>query len=211
MNSIHQLALVFVCTSLLLTGCTSASLTVPTYPQDHIVTDIRPFGIAINKCYWIDGPLQGKIPKDIFCNFAPELQEMLLSIPSVDHFLITEFTVTNIGTEPAVFPGDVEGDHPLNHPPVFDVRDTTSGAMYTFTGRGTCLLADFIMNNSVVINPGHSTKGFLAFALRPGDYEINVYSGYWVGVGIGRYDALNRYDADVDGLLFHWTLNPSRG
>jgi hypothetical protein len=215
MNPIHQLAPLFVCTSLLLTGCVSPTSTVVTYPQDHVVTDFPPFSIAIDKCYWNDGLLQGKIPPEMFSTYAPEVQEAFQRIPKWGQFLVVEFTVTNTGNRPAVFPGNEEGPPPhSNHPPVFTVRNTDTGNFYSLNsgrrdsaGRGACLFADFIINGGNAIDPGQSAKGFLAFAVPPGDYELNVYWGEWIGLGgPAVLSSLNRYGGHW--LLFNWTLNP---
>ena len=221
MNPLRQLApLFFICTSLLLTGCAEVTSTAPTYPQDHVVTGFPPFSIAIDKCYWNDGLLQGKIPPEMLSTFAPEVQWALTRIPSGGQFLVVEFTVTNTGNQPAVFPGMEEGPPPhLNHPPVFTLRDTITGNYYslnlgrsTFSGRGACLLADFIMNGSAAINPGQSTKGILAFVVPhpQGDYELNFYWGDWIGLGgPAVLSPLNRYGGRW--LIFNWTLNPTGG
>jgi hypothetical protein len=220
MNPIHQLAPLFVCASLLLTGCAEVTSTAPTFPQNHVVTGFPPFSIAIDKCYWNDGLLQGKIPPEMLSSFAPEVQWALLRIPR-GQFLVVEFTVTNTGNQPAVFPGQEEGPPPhQNHPPVFTLRDTITGNFYSlnigrvnFAGRGACLLSDFIMNGSVAINPGQSAKGILAFAILPppGDYELNVYWGDWIGLrgGPAVPSSLNRYGGRW--LIFNWKLNPTGG
>jgi hypothetical protein len=217
MNPIHHLAPLVVCTSLLLTGCAGVVSTAPTYPQDHVVTGFPPFSIAIDKCYWNDGLLQGKIPPEMLSSFAPEVQEVLLRIPRGGQFLVVEFTVTNTGNQPAVFPGMEEGPPPhLNHPPVFTLSNTINGDYYSLNagrrppGRGACLLADFIVNGSAAINPGQSTKGFLAFAVPPGDYQLNFYWGDWIGLGGPTVPSpLNRYGGRW--LIFNWTLNPTGG
>jgi hypothetical protein len=220
MNPIHRLAPLFVCTSILLTGCAGVLSNAPTYPQDHVVTDFPPFSIAIDKCYWNDGSLQGKIPPEMLSSFDPEVQWSFQRTPRGE-FLVVEFTVTNTGNQPAVFPGLEEGPPPhYNYPPVFTLRDTINGNFYSLNtgrvdaaGRGACLLADFIMNGRVAINPGQSTKGFLAFTILPprGAYELNVYSGEWLGLRGEPVvpSSLNQYRARSP--LFNWTLNPSGG
>lgn len=207
MNPIRRLAPFAFCASLLLAGCADATHSVPTYPQNHVVTDIPPFSIAIDKCYGTDSSLQEKIPQDMLAKMPPEVREQYLRTPVGGQFLVIEFTVTNTGSQPAVFPGDQEGAFPVNQPPVFTLQNNINGTVYGWAGfRSTAgLLANFIMNRGVAINPGASADGFIAFVVPSGSYELRFSSGRW----IGGSSYLARWAQGWP--LFNWTLNPGGG
>jgi hypothetical protein len=207
MNPILRPAPLFVCASLLLAGCAAATHSVPTYSQDHTVTDIPPFSIAISKCYWTDNLLQGQIPQDMLANMPPEVREQYLRTPAGGQFLVIEITVTNTGDKPAMFPGDQEGAFPVDQPPVFTLQNNTNGAVYGWAGfRSTAgLLANFVMNRGVAINPGASADGFIAFAVPSGSYELRFSSGRWIGGSSYLAQWAQGWP------LFNWALNPGGG